>query len=98
MNYESHQDNLFEVIELEKADNVEVRIGPEVHVGSVDEIKINSSFICIKCKRKVRTQSRIHDYLCLLLEFYMVDNIKSDEFFFWIFDGHILFLLFICIL
>ena len=49
MNYESHQDNLFEVIELEKADNVEVRIGPEVHVGSVDEIKINSSFICFKC-------------------------------------------------
>ena len=38
MNYESHQDNLFEVIELEKADNGEVRIGPEVHVGSVDKI------------------------------------------------------------
>ena len=55
MNYESHQDNLFEVIELEKADNVEVRIGPEVHVGSVDEVKINSSFICFKCKGKVRT-------------------------------------------
>ena len=30
MNFEAHEDNSFEVIELEKADNGEVKIGPEV--------------------------------------------------------------------
>ena len=43
--------NLFEVIELEKIENGGVRIGPEVHVGSVDVIKVHSAFIC--CNRKV---------------------------------------------
>ena len=46
--------NLFEVIELEKIENGGVRIGPEVHVGSVDVIKSHSTFICFKCNRKVR--------------------------------------------
>ena len=56
MNYSSHDDNLIEVIELEKFNNGEVRIGPEVPIDSVEEIKIHSSFICLKCNRKVGTR------------------------------------------
>ena len=55
MNFASHNDNLFEVIELEKFEIGEERIGPEAHVGNEDEIKIHSAFICLKCNRKVRT-------------------------------------------
>ena len=56
MNYSSHDNNLIEVIELGKFTNGEVRIGPEVSVNSVEEIKIHSSFICLKCNRKVVTR------------------------------------------
>ena len=56
MNDSSQDDNLIEVVELEKFNNGELRIGPEVHVNSVDEIKIHSSFICLKCNRKVGTR------------------------------------------
>ena len=45
--------NLFEVIELEKIENGGVRIGPEVHVDSVDVIKVYPAFICFICNRKV---------------------------------------------
>ena len=56
MNFASHNDNLFEVIELEKIEIGEERIGPEVNVGNKDEIKIHSAFICLKCNRKVGTR------------------------------------------
>ena len=56
MNFASHNGNLFEVIELEKFEISEERIGPEVCCGNEDEIKIHSAFICLKCNRKVRTR------------------------------------------
>ena len=59
MNFASHNGNLFEVIELEKFENSEERIGPEVRGGNEDEIKIHSAFICLKCNRKVRTRQDI---------------------------------------
>ena len=37
MNHSSHDDNLIEVIELEKFNNGEVRIGPEVSVDRKGE-------------------------------------------------------------
>ena len=64
MNFASHNNNLFEVIELEKFEIGEERIGPEVHGDNEEEIKIHSAF---------------HNHLFLLLEFQMVDNIKADE-------------------
>ena len=55
MNHSSHDDNLIEVIELEKFNNGEVRIGPEVSVDSVEEIKIHNNNIREAFKKNAKT-------------------------------------------
>ena len=43
-----------EVIEMEKIKKSEIKIGPDIHIGHIDKIQTHSSFICFKCKKKVR--------------------------------------------
>ena len=46
---------IHEVIEM-KNNNIEIRIGPEVNLESVNKIQTNSSVICIQCSKKVNSK------------------------------------------
>ena len=43
----------YEVQELENIYKTDIRIGPEINIDSVDKIETHSSFICLKCNKKV---------------------------------------------
>ena len=51
-NREVH-DNLSEVLVMEKINKSDIRIGPELNVNVVDNIETHSSFIYLKCNKKV---------------------------------------------
>ena len=42
-----------EVLELENMKKTDFRIGPEINIDSVCEVETHSSFICLKCNKKV---------------------------------------------
>ena len=43
----------YEVQELENIYKTDIRIGPEINIDIVDKIETHSSFICLKCNKKV---------------------------------------------
>ena len=43
----------YEVQELENMNKTAIRIGPEINIDGVDKIETHSSFICLKCNKKV---------------------------------------------
>ena len=46
-------ENVFEVLEMEDMKKSEIKIGPELNIESVDNIKSHSSLICFQCNEKV---------------------------------------------
>ena len=48
-------DNSGEVQEMENMSKSDIRIGPEINLNSVDKIENHSSFICLKCNKKVNS-------------------------------------------
>ena len=43
----------YEVQEMENMNKSDIRIGPEIIIDNVDKIETHSSFICLKCNKKV---------------------------------------------
>ena len=42
---------------MENMDKSDIRIGPEINIDNVDKIENHSSFICLKCNKKVYIQN-----------------------------------------
>ena len=47
----------YEVQEMENMDKSDIRIGPEIIIDNVNKIENHSSFICLKCNKKVHRQN-----------------------------------------
>ena len=83
---------------MEKIKKSEIKIGPDIHLGHIDEIQTHSSFICFRCKKKVRDKKEKKGifwmpckYFCFS-ELHLVDYIQSLQLFLWISKGHLLLL------
>ena len=48
----------YEVQEMENMNKSDIRIGPEIKIDNVDKIENHSSFICLKCNKKVYIQKK----------------------------------------
>ena len=46
----------YEGQEMENMNKTDIRIGPEIIIDSVDKIENHSSFICLKCNKKVNSK------------------------------------------